>query len=67
MKNWKTTLFGLLAMLFSGLMVISELPPVWLKVLALLPNFCNGLGNMFARDADVSSAQMGLGKEGETA
>lgn len=60
MKNWKTTLCGLLALLFGGLAAIAEMPPLWAKVFGLLPGFLSGVGLMFARDANVSSAQMGL-------
>ena len=55
--SWKTSLCGILGLLFVGLSQISEFPVLWLKVFALLGALAPNVGNLFARDSGVTSEQ----------
>lgn len=59
MRNWKTTLCGILSALFAGLVTIG-LPPVPCQICGLLSTAMTSLGLMFSRDFNVTSEQSGL-------
>ncbi len=60
--SWKTSLCGGLAMLATALAAV--LPPAWIPVTIAAATVLNSLGNMFARDNDKSSEQVGAGNTG---
>ena len=62
MRSWKTTVCGSLGALCIALSVISEMPPLYAKMLSVLGPFFTSFGLMFGRDNNVTSEQVGATK-----
>ena len=60
MKSWKTSLCGTLGVVFAGLALIEEMPPLWRKIFAVLATAFPNFGLLFARDNQVTSEDVGV-------